>query len=47
MVADPNTLGLVFLFAVIFLVCIFWATSGHTATADPEEEDVLEPGKTS
>lgn len=45
MSATPNSLGVVLLFAVIFLVCILWATSGHTATTDPEEEDILKPGK--
>lgn len=45
MVADPNTIGLILLFAVLFLVCILWATRGHTAEADPEEEDIAEPGK--
>ena len=43
----PNTIGVLLLFAVIFLGCILWATHGHTATSDPEEEDVGTPGKTS
>jgi hypothetical protein len=47
MVETPNTLGVLLLFLVIFLGCILWATGGHTATADPEEEDVGTPGKTS
>lgn len=46
MVADPNTLGLILLFAVLFLVCILWATSGHTSDPDPNEEDLMSPGKT-
>lgn len=47
MVGTPNTVGLVLLFAVVFLGCILWATGGHTATADPEEEDVQKPGQAS
>jgi hypothetical protein len=47
MTGTPNTIGVFLLFAVIFLGCILWATRGHTATADPEEEDVGTPGKTS
>lgn len=43
----PNTIGVVLLFSVIFLVCILWATGGQTATADPDEEDVGTPGKDS
>ncbi len=41
---DPNTIGLMVLFFVVFLGCLLWATHGHTATADPEEEDVGTPG---
>ncbi len=44
---SPNTVGLILLFAAIFLVCILWATRGHTAEADSEEQDVGTPGKTS
>ncbi|HTX42172.1 MAG TPA: hypothetical protein VMD25_10125 [Acidobacteriaceae bacterium] len=40
-------MGLILLFAVIFLACILWATGGHTATTDPEEEDVQKPGQMS
>jgi hypothetical protein len=47
MSGSPNTVGLILLLAVVFLVCILWATHGHTATADPEEEDVGTPGKDS
>jgi hypothetical protein len=47
MSGTPNTVGLIVLFTVVFLVCILWATHGHTATTDPEEEDVGTPGKTS
>ncbi|HEY6445807.1 MAG TPA: hypothetical protein VIY53_05055 [Acidobacteriaceae bacterium] len=46
MVGTPNTIGLVLLLIVVFLACILWATGGHTADADPEEEDVQTPGKT-
>jgi len=41
----PNTVGLILLFVVVFLVCILWATHGHTADADSEEQDVGTPGK--
>lgn len=47
MSGTPNTVGLILLFVVIFLVCILWATRGHTAHADTEEQDVGTPGKTS
>jgi hypothetical protein len=47
MTETPNTIGVLLLFAVIFLGCILWATRGRTATSDPEEEDVGMPGKTS
>lgn len=47
MVWTPNTVAVVLLFAGVFFGCILWATHGHTATADPEEEDVGTPGKTS
>jgi hypothetical protein len=47
MTGTPNTVGLILLFVLVFLACILWATHGHTATADPEEEDVGTPGKTS
>lgn len=46
MVATPNSWGVIFLFVLVFLGCILWATHGHTAHADPEEEDVETPGKT-
>lgn len=41
----PSTLGVLFLFIAVFLACILWATHGHTADADPEEEDIQTPGK--
>jgi hypothetical protein len=41
----PSTVGVLLLFAVVFLTCILWATRGHTADADPEEEDIQQPGK--
>ena len=47
MSGTPNTIGLMLLFAVVFLGCILWATHGHTATADTEEQDVGTPGKDS
>jgi len=47
MVATPNSWGVVLLFVVVFLGCILWATHGHTANADPEEEDAQTPGKAS
>ena len=43
--ATPSTVGVLLLFAVVFLGCILWATHGHTANADPEEEDSQTPGK--
>lgn len=45
--STPNTVGLILLFVATFLSCILWATRGSTATADPEEEDIGTPGKTS
>ncbi len=42
----PSTLGVLLLFVAVFLACILWATGGHTADADPEEEDSMQPGKT-
>jgi hypothetical protein len=41
----PNTVGVLLLFIVVFLTSILWATRGHTANADPEEEDIEQPGK--
>lgn len=46
MVETPNSIGVVLLFVVVFFSCILWATRGHTATADSEEQDVGKPGKT-
>jgi hypothetical protein len=47
MAGTPNTVGLILLFAVVFLACFLWITRGHTTTADPEEEDIGTPGKMS
>lgn len=44
MVGTPNTIGVLVLFVVVFLASILWATHGHTATADSDEEDVGKPG---
>lgn len=43
----PNTVGLILLFAIVFLAAILWATHGHTAEADSEEQDIGTPGKMS
>jgi hypothetical protein len=47
MVHTPNTIGLLLLLVAVFLACLLWATHGHTAHADPEEEDVQKPGQMS
>lgn len=47
MAGSPNTIGLILLFVLVFFASILWATHGHTATADPEQEDEGTPGKTS
>lgn len=47
MSGTPNTIGVLLLFAIVFVSCILWATRGHTADADPDEEDSSVPGKTS
>ncbi len=44
MIGTPNTIGVLLLFLVVFLACILWATHGHTADSDPEQEDVGTPG---
>lgn len=43
----PNTIGVILLFFIVFLTCLLWATRGHTALADTEEQDVGVPGKDS
>ncbi|MFZ0271279.1 MAG: hypothetical protein WB524_09765 [Acidobacteriaceae bacterium] len=47
MTGSPNTIGLLLLFVAVFLACLLWATHGHTAEADSEEQDVGTPGKSS
>jgi len=47
MPGTPNTVGVLLLFVGVFLASLLWASHGHTATTDPEEEDVQTPGKTS
>ncbi len=37
----PSTFFLVFMFPVIFAVCILWATHGHTSDADNEDLSVV------
>jgi hypothetical protein len=44
MVHTPNTVGLLLLLVAVFFSCILWATHGHAADADPEEEDTQTPG---
>lgn len=43
----PSTLGVIGLFAVLFTAALLWATRGHTADADTEEQDEAAPGKPS
>jgi hypothetical protein len=43
----PNTIGVILLFFIVFLGCILWATRGHTAHADTDEQDAGMPGKDS
>jgi hypothetical protein len=45
MTGTPNTIGVIVLFVVVFLSCILWATRGHTAEADTDEQDAGMPGK--
>jgi len=47
MVHTPSSIGLLLLFVVVFLVSLLWATHGHTADTDPEQEDVRKPGQRS
>lgn len=47
MAGTPNTIGLILLLVVVFFTCILWATHGHTADADSEEQDVGTPGNDS
>jgi hypothetical protein len=37
----PSTFFLVLMFSVIFVVCILWATHGHTSDADNEDLSVV------
>lgn len=41
MTDTPNTIGLLLLFPLIFLVCILWATHGHPADANNEDLSVV------
>lgn len=43
MTGTPNTIVVLFAFPLIFLICIIWATHGHTSNAD--NEDLSVPGK--
>jgi hypothetical protein len=47
MVHTPNSIGLILLFVVVFLASLLWATHGHTADTDSEEEDIQKPGQMS
>jgi hypothetical protein len=37
----PATIFAVLMFPLIFLVCILWATHGHTSNADNEDLSVV------
>lgn len=41
MTDTPITFGLIFLFLVVFSVCILWATHGHPADAENEDLGVV------
>ncbi len=43
----PNTLGILLLFALVFLAAILWATHGHTADAEGMGDVTGHPGKDS
>ncbi|HEX4005179.1 MAG TPA: hypothetical protein VHX60_03290 [Acidobacteriaceae bacterium] len=36
-----STPGLLLLFAIVFVVCLIWATHGHTSDADNEDLSVV------
>jgi hypothetical protein len=37
----PIAIGAILLFAIIFILCILWATHGHPADADNEDLSVV------
>jgi hypothetical protein len=41
----PNTVGVLLLFALVFLAAILWATHGHTADTDGMGDVTGHPGK--
>lgn len=43
----PNTLGVLVLFAVVFVGAILWATHGHCADAEGMGDVTGHPGKMS
>jgi cbb3-type cytochrome oxidase subunit 3 len=47
MAATPNTLGVMLLFAGVFLACILWASHGRPGIHDSEEEGPQAPSKPS
>ncbi len=36
----PSTIFVILMFPVIFVLCILWATHGHTSNADNEDLSV-------
>lgn len=47
MIHTPSTIGLLLLFALVFVVALLWATHGHADETGKEEEEIRKPGRTS